>query len=209
MKLKITEPGWEGFTGDFGGIDFADGVSTVDVAPYQAKRLSNAIRCETLEGLNPSSSQQVIDSRCVQVVAAVVAPEAPTVKVWTRDQLQALADTDGIKGIRTISDPLDIKSTSISALIDAIVNAQAPPVVVEPTVVAEPAAGVINEPETLLGSSVQPSTFEFAPGVVTTLGDVVCGAFKVSGLTVADWNETATEVREQFIAEEVARLQTP
>ena len=36
MHLKLTQPGYEGFTGAMGAIDFVDGVSVYSVSPQQA-----------------------------------------------------------------------------------------------------------------------------------------------------------------------------
>ncbi len=37
MRIKLTEPGYEGFTGVYGAIAFTDGVSDYGVTPQQAK----------------------------------------------------------------------------------------------------------------------------------------------------------------------------
>lgn len=63
---------------------------------------------------------------------AIVAPdpmpvtEAPVEqKKWTREELEAIADKDGIRGLRVIGTPLNAKNTSIHKLIDEILTAQA------------------------------------------------------------------------------------
>ncbi|MFE3968373.1 hypothetical protein [Stenotrophomonas sp. YIM B13575] len=61
-------------------------------------------------------------------------------------------------------------------------------------------------PLTLLGSSLQPSRFEFADGSELSLGDVVSKAHAASGLTVEAWNEQSEEAREMAIAETVQGL---
>ena len=44
--------------------------------------------------------------------------------VYSREELEAVAANDGIKGLREIADPLGVKNTSISGLIEEILNAQ-------------------------------------------------------------------------------------
>lgn len=55
-KLIITEPGWNGYTGDFGGVQFEGGTSVDDVPPFVAKRLAGLIRFTTSEGDCPSDA---------------------------------------------------------------------------------------------------------------------------------------------------------
>lgn len=45
-------------------------------------------------------------------------------KVYTREELEAIGDKDGIKGLRAIGTPLGAKNTSIHKLIDEILDAQ-------------------------------------------------------------------------------------
>jgi hypothetical protein len=227
MKLKITEPGWINFSGNFGGIEFVDNVSVRDVTELEAFRLANLVRIENLEdGKNPSSSQQALDSICMSMAVGMDDPKNPVGNetsaqptLYTLAQLEAIADEKGIKGIREISDPMDIKSTSIKSLIDGILNKQTPPVAVQAPAAVEasavadapaadaPAADAPAEavPQGLMGSSIQPAAFEFATGVTTPLGDVVREAFKLSGMTVEEWNAAEPVHREQLIGDEVAR----
>ena len=51
--------------------------------------------------------------------------EAPAdARIYTREELEGVADSYGITGLRTIADPLNVKSKSITALIDGILEAQ-------------------------------------------------------------------------------------
>lgn len=45
-------------------------------------------------------------------------------RVWNRDELEAVADSKGIKGLREIGAALGVKNTSIPGLIDDILAAQ-------------------------------------------------------------------------------------
>ena len=48
-KLKIVEPGWAGFNGTFGNIEFLDGVSAYPVPWPEQQRLGGIIRMESAE----------------------------------------------------------------------------------------------------------------------------------------------------------------
>ncbi|MBH1384617.1 hypothetical protein I5T81_07600 [Stenotrophomonas maltophilia] len=61
-------------------------------------------------------------------------------------------------------------------------------------------------PLSLLGSNVQPASFELPGGTVLSLGDVVAQAHEASGLSVEDWNALEVEAREALIAETVEKL---
>lgn len=61
-------------------------------------------------------------------------------------------------------------------------------------------------PPALLGSSVQPASFELPDGTVLALGDVVREAHVASGLSVGDWNALEDSAREALIADTVDKL---
>lgn len=129
MKIKITEPGWAGFTGDFGMVEFVDGVSVDDVSRVEQARLAGIIGIETVEGTNPSASQILLDAHVTPVAVQTLThiPDAPpaAAKVWTSDELAAVADKDGIKGIRAIAEPMGLKDNSIADLMAKILSHQA------------------------------------------------------------------------------------
>jgi hypothetical protein len=200
MKLKITQPGWEGFTGDFGGVQFDNAVSVVDVDPRTATRLANIVSVERIDGTNPSASQKLIDMNgqstdaieSVEVAQSTIT-QAMAPKHITREMLEKIADEKGIAGIREISDDLGVKSNSVGKLIDMVLD------------VTRPVARDEKPIEGLMGSNVQPSSFE-VNGRTVTLGDVVRDAFVASGLSTVDWNALRQELREEHIAKAVKYL---
>lgn len=203
MKLKIIEPGWENFNSDFGGVPFENSISTRDVTEREAFSLSNAIRIETLEGLNPSSSQQALESLTTPmgvaelVVSAEVEAPKPVLKGYSRAQLEAIADAKGIEGLREVGRLVGVSSKSINGLMDLIINAQG----------GVPFAGKLQA-QALVGSSKFPSVFEF-DGYSVGIATVVRTAFEQyekTGKTVADWNDQPAELRDELIAAEVAVL---
>ena len=194
MKLKIVQPTWENFTGEFGGIEFVDGVSVDDVSKVQATRVANQILIETLEGDNPSSSQVALNERSMSMdsnaggEAQSVVTSQFVKKQWTQGELEALAEAKGIAAVREISDPLSLKSNSVVKLIALILSAQ------------KPAAPV--DAQTLYGSDVQPALFE-VNGETVQLGTIVAAAHVRSGKTVEEWNALPVEERERLIQAEV------
>ena len=131
MKIKLVEPGWETFRDYLGFVLFKDGESVEDVSPAEAARLASIVRIETLEGRNPSPAQMILDNWSGPMIvattdtadAAKAASPAAPVKSWTQEELSAIADERGIKGLREIGDDLGLKGTGIADLIAKIVEA--------------------------------------------------------------------------------------
>ena len=140
MKLKMVEPGYEGkFTGNFGFIEFVDGVSVEDVNEYDARNLACMIRFEWLD-TKQDPSMNALYQVSLDIAAPVEAPritladiEAVQPKVeesteqavgYTKEQLEAIADKSGIAGLRVIGDPIGAKATGVAKLIQAILQMQ-------------------------------------------------------------------------------------
>lgn len=125
MKIKLVQPGYETLTGYFGVIEFVDGRSVNDVTKREAEYLASLVNIETEEGVNPSVAQQILDTygdtMPVETPVAPTAPQAvPLAKTYTADELAAVADAGGIKGVRAIADTLGLKGQSIAELIGRI-----------------------------------------------------------------------------------------
>lgn len=155
MKIKITQKGWEGYTGILGTVMFKDGVSTRDLTPNEQAYFSVVMRVAEVEddGTETHYSANAELTRTSKIKMPVVErrktvaeteAEAPTPapdavsapdpmpveeptekKVWTREELEEVADKDGIRGLRVIGTPLGAKNTSIHKLIDEILTFQA------------------------------------------------------------------------------------
>ncbi|MEZ2310753.1 hypothetical protein AB6809_29335 [Paraburkholderia sp. RCC_158] len=128
MKIKLVQKGWESYTGNFGGVNFAAGESVSDVAESDARRLANIVRIDRLDGTNPSSSQVALDSKCISMSVLGTDPTTGTPKPvlqFSVEQLEHIAGEKGIKGLREIGDVYGVKATGIAELIKLILNAQA------------------------------------------------------------------------------------
>lgn len=146
MKIKITEPGWAGFTGQFGQFEFVDGVSIDDIGRADASYLAGLISVEDASSSkNPSVAQRIIDTYMLPA-AALQTPDAPVeaavAVVYTKESLEAIADAGGIKGIREIADPMGIKGNAIAELIGKVLAAQS---AVQEAVVPAPEATPVPE----------------------------------------------------------------
>lgn len=136
MKLRITQQGFERYTGQMGVINFEDGLSTNDVRLVDAIRMSAVMICEWEDGTSPSIAQSILDNantaapmfEKVEVATKADVTEVATAAVskpkFTTEELEAIADKSGIGGLRELAEKYDIKSNSIRGLIDALMKVQ-------------------------------------------------------------------------------------
>lgn len=155
MKVRITDPGFAGFTGHFGSFLFVDGVSE-DISQADAERLACITKIETLKGENPSSAQKLVDlrnkdleelnrqgiglsgaDRSKEQKPVSEKPKKPkqekaekseTTKPAALDfgyvqaDLESLADTQGIAGLRSFAEPYAVSGRSIPELIEGLLK---------------------------------------------------------------------------------------
>lgn len=147
MKVRIVEPGWAGFSGYLGMVEFVDGVSAGDIGRGDAAALAALVAIEDLAtDKSPSAAQLILDSNTHQmpVEAPVIAQAAPAPVIattYTREQLEQIADKGGIKALRELAEPMGLKDNSIVQLIDKVLAHQALAVTQEPSAsVADEAA---------------------------------------------------------------------
>lgn len=141
MKIKIDEVGYENYTGVLGLVEFVDGVSVNDVAEGEVNRMAAVLRVVSVDsekqlgalvdyakdsqvGFEQEGKHSVgADSPAAFVDVDTSIPEGSAKETYTREELEALADKEGINGLRVIGDSLKVQSTSIKGLIGAILNA--------------------------------------------------------------------------------------
>ncbi|WP_026610714.1 hypothetical protein [Methylocaldum szegediense] len=145
-KIRLIEPGFESFTGNFGGAEFVDGVSVENLSKREVNQISCNIRCEAVDDEGNATGQAISVAESIiaykahtlsEIDPKALAETPPSVpnelassastptNIYTREQLEAIADQKGIAGIREIADPLGIKGRSIVELIDEILTKQA------------------------------------------------------------------------------------
>jgi hypothetical protein len=146
MKLRLTAKGWETYNGQMGVIFFENGLSVSDVLPVDAVRVAGVIGAEWEDGspanmsqiyldnmhteaLTPEEQRQSDSADAPKTVDSDIAKEkaAELGVTYTEEQLAAIADKDGISGLREIAHPLGIKGNSIRGLIQSILKAAATP----------------------------------------------------------------------------------
>lgn len=146
-KIKLTKPGFEGYTGNFGPVHFTDGVSDYEVPFHLVNRIAGSTMVEYIDADGKSLGQagpsvnilentttrldavdeiarQTEAEREREQQARVLAAEKPPVdKFYTLEELQKIAD-GGIKPLREIAKPWGVKDKSIPGLIKEILGAQ-------------------------------------------------------------------------------------
>ncbi len=141
-RIRITQEGWAGFTGNIGGVEFADGVSIETVPQIAADRIACSVLCVNADseaGEQVGISARYIENQAIQmdveealpvitdeeIAASIVAASQKTVEVYfTGEELEAIADEKGINGLRAIAEPLGVKARAIPDLISNILKAQ-------------------------------------------------------------------------------------
>jgi len=143
--LKITQKGWDGYTGVLGDVPFEDGVSLENVSTADSKRLASIIQMEERDsGKDPSVSQELIDTRHMtlgehegfvrqksvdnasvdETKAFTAEPSKPSDSdksySYTMEDLEAVADKGGIEGLREFASEYDVRGGSIRAIINSL-----------------------------------------------------------------------------------------
>ncbi|CAO3459761.1 hypothetical protein [Azospirillum argentinense] len=153
MRIRITQTGFERFTGAFGIVQFVDGVSVTDVAPHEVDRLAAAIQIVEEAGdapgraLGPAAAIVGGVTLRADVVRPLLTAEAAGVAITTKDapapadaaprpaaaetrrvysetELAAIADREGIRGLRAIASGRGVTAKSITDLIAGILKEQ-------------------------------------------------------------------------------------
>jgi hypothetical protein len=138
-RLVMKQAGWENYTGPMYGIEFVEGKSVTPYSNIDAQRLGALIQIETEDGFNPSVAQQLVDLRMVpmdhDMVRNMETGELTTgtklneersnpPRIWTIEELNAIADEKGIEGVRDVAAPMGLKGRGIAELISAILEKQ-------------------------------------------------------------------------------------
>lgn len=151
MLIKITQPGWETFTGEMGGAQFENAVSTDHVSKQTAYALGSylsvmevdaagnelgivnhahdlwrakEVSAEVVAPRKRLSDIQAEEEAAAKAAAETAGQDAPAPTRHTQATLEAIAADKGISGIREIAEPLGIKGTAIRTLISEILARQ-------------------------------------------------------------------------------------
>lgn len=195
VTMTIVEPGLVGSNCHLQGIKFENGVSVEPATRRQIDRIAASLRV-SIEGEGfETISQRVLKrdneiereeklERGVEVATSVKAKDGN--KIWTQDELTAIADEKGINGLREIADPLKLRSRSIPELIGKIME-----VAGEQTTVTPPEKfSETKKPVDDLPSGTK------SDNVITQEGDEDADAELAENASEAGANETETETKE-------------
>lgn len=133
-KIRITQTGWSNYTGYFGVTEFKDGVSLDDVPENEIKRLGSLVLVERLE-----TGEQAGASTVWNKMRSVSADDCnkkseddlggtevinDEYHVYTQEELESIADTQGIVALRTIGERYGVRAKSIIELIKGVLKKQ-------------------------------------------------------------------------------------
>lgn len=145
-KLKIVAAGWENYTGYLGMVDFTDGISVEKVSKLMASRVTSTVAMVEVDDEGQEHPTGVAHDLILSG-AIVGAPEVLALateeelkaerlamkksakkdkidKFYQLEELQVIADTSGLKGLREIGLIWEVRERSIPGLIEQIMIAQ-------------------------------------------------------------------------------------
>ena len=135
-RLRIVEPGFESVTDRIGLVDFVDGVSTQPVNYQEASIIGANFRTEDADEsgyqISPAATMDRFQHTTIEddVVRAFGAGEhvnlngGAVMERFTLTELEAIADRNGLSGVRDIARAWGETGRSIKECIDAILTAQ-------------------------------------------------------------------------------------
>lgn len=144
--LKMVQAGYLNYTGPIGAYEFVDGISTVMIPRNDRDRLSTAFQFVEFteegvdeipagvaarmlsEGATLATSEEPLqrqtdDEKKIEDASVQVAAET-TPTIYSREELEKIADKKGINGLRDIAERWNVKHRSILPLMALIEQAQ-------------------------------------------------------------------------------------
>ncbi|EBL8960136.1 hypothetical protein JKH05_004225 [Salmonella enterica] len=137
-KIRLLEPQFVGYTGILCGVKFKNGISVGKLPFVDQQRICASMRASTVDGINVSPSaaysrrNELVADKIVEPVAPDIVPmkrgttegtDKPLPR-FTREELESIADCEGITGLRQIGNQIGVKAKGISEMIESILKAQ-------------------------------------------------------------------------------------
>ncbi|QIG69075.1 hypothetical protein EVB78_042 [Rhizobium phage RHph_N1_15] len=246
--LKIVSKGWQGYNGQLNIISFKDGVSTEPVPPRIADRIAASVQvvqcdAEGNEGevavsvgvqhrlisetaaraaiATTLSTQTDADKAMEAKLDAARALTAPIETLFTRVDLEKVADEKGIKGLRDIGEKWLVKGRGIPELIEKILAAQSEflklrnqkieqaggTVLKATTQATDEALAEVQPEEVVVAAGYESLAVEYSVGdVIVPAATLVEQALKNSGKSLTGWNNLRDEDRKLAIDAEIEAL---
>jgi hypothetical protein len=247
--LKIVSKGWQGYTGQLNIISFKDGVSTEPVPPRIADRIAASVQVVQCDEKGKAAKKPVavgVQHRLISETAAraIITTSlqtqseadksleakldaarsltAPVETLFTRVDLEKIADDTGMKGLRDIGDKWKVKGRGIPELIEKILKAQAQflqlrnqkmdqaggSVLKATTLATEEEEATIAVDETPAVAGVEGMTAEYTVlANVVTAADLFESALRNSGKSLTGWNALRDNERKILVDQEIAALE--
>lgn len=221
--LKMADPQWAGYTGMIGPVMFKDGVSTYPVDDRMRLRLGASIRLVEVDadgnedeaggaaimvregGVTARIAEPTIvqtDAEKEAELAADAAKEGrpPVDKFFTGEELEQIADAQGIEGLRAVAAPWGVKDRKIVTLIQEILRAQADFLKNKaPTTPVD--TREVDEDGVKIATNVNlPKQLE-VNGVILTSVEIAEATMRHAGMEKEEWNQYTNGVRNGMIEE--------
>ncbi|MBA8881722.1 hypothetical protein [Phyllobacterium myrsinacearum] len=249
-KVKITSKGWHTYSSHLCGVKFHDGVSVEPLNDATINRLAATITIVRLdeEGVE-SPAGAAYDLIAASAARAPVLPKlmrqsdaeaaaeakrdllsaekAPHGKMYSHEELQAVVDAEGLKGLRVIGDAWGVKHRNINVLIQMILREQSDFVekrkqhferindkiqaAIDEQKIAQEAArkkakaeaDELEQAASILQGADHVAK-EYAVGEIILTGEAVIeAAWKRSGMSATGWNKTKSDQIAELIANEL------
>lgn len=124
QKVKITQPGFEGYNGIMCGARFKDGISIEPLRENQFAQIRAAMRAEQVgEIVEQKAEAPKADKAEVKADKAEVKVDKAEPK-YSKEVLEAIADEKGIAGMRVVAKEFGVKDKSLEGLMSKILEAQ-------------------------------------------------------------------------------------
>lgn len=137
-KIRLLEPQFLGYTGILCGIQFEGGISVSELPFIDQQRICASMRATTVEGKNvsPSAAYSSRNDLTADDIVETAAPDIVPIKLgtaeveskpvqrFTREELESIADCEGIAGLRQIGNQIGVKAKGIVEMIEGILKAQ-------------------------------------------------------------------------------------
>lgn len=250
--LKIVSKGWQGYNGQLNIITFKDGVSTEPVDRRIADRIAasvSVVRCnadgtegEEIEPVGPQhrlisetlvraavttslATQSEADKAMEARLDAARVLTAPLETLFTREELEKVADGTGMKGLREVGDKWNVRGRAIPELIDKILAAQSEFLqlrnqkldevggqILKATTLATDEVteveAVEDASEDLVAAGADTLAPEYKIGdVIVPVSTLIEAALTHSGKSLTGWNALSDNDRLVHIEKEIAALE--
>lgn len=117
MRVRLTQPGFETFTGLLGVIEFREGVSVNEVARFDSLRLSAVMSCEGINGEALSLAQEIIsNNQAAPIIPDRTGEDAPVQAETSTEALVGDSDTVAVVEVTStaVVQPGELVSTTIT-----------------------------------------------------------------------------------------------